>query len=53
MLAANIPKRYAHCTLDSFQEKSTVLKNARARVQTFVDLWPTPDEGRGLLLIGP
>jgi DNA replication protein DnaC len=52
MAAASIPKRYAHCTLDSFREKSTVLKNAKARVQQFVDLWPGTDEGRGLLLMG-
>ena len=52
MAASGIPKRYAHCTLDSFKEKSTVLKNARSRVQEFTDLWPATDEGRGLLLIG-
>jgi DNA replication protein DnaC len=52
-LSANIPKRYQHCTLDSFKEKMPVLKNAKARVQEFVDLWPAADEGRGLLLMGP
>jgi DNA replication protein DnaC len=50
--AASIPKRYAHCTLDSFREKSTVLKNAKARLQEFVDLWPNNPNGRGLLLMG-
>lgn len=50
---AQIPKRYQHCTLGSFKEKMPVLKNAKARVQEFVDLWPSTDEGRGLLLIGP
>ena len=38
---------------DSFKEKIPVLKNAKARVQEFVDLWPSTDEGRGLLMIGP
>ena len=52
MAASGIPKRYAHCTLEVFKEKSTVLKNAKTRVQEFVDLWPSTDEGRGLLLIG-
>ena len=51
--AASIPKRYEHCTLDSFREKSPVLKNAKVRVQEFVDEWPKPNEGRGLLLMGP
>ena len=53
LTSANIPKRYEHCTLGSFKEKSSVLKNAKARVQEFVDLWPSADEGRGLLLMGP
>ena len=49
---AQIPKRYEHCTLDTFREKSTVLKNAKRRVQEFVDLWPNTQEGKGLLLMG-
>ena len=53
ILSSTIPKRYAHCTLSSFIEKSTELKVARTRVQEFIDLWPGPDEGRGLLLMGP
>lgn len=51
-LSANIPKRYAHCSLDTFSEKSTVLKIAKRRVQEFVDLWPNTPEGKGLLLMG-
>ena len=50
--SAAIPKRYAHCTLDTFREKSTVLKNAKTRVQQFVDLFPNNPEGKGLLLMG-
>src|SRR5437763_5451122 len=53
LASAQIPKRYQHCTLDSFNEKIGVLKNAKTRVQEFVDLWPSTDEGRGLLMIGP
>ena len=53
ILSSTIPKRYAHCTLGSFIEKSTELKVARTRVQEFIDLWPGTDEGRGLLLMGP
>ena len=50
--SASIPKRYSHCTLDTFREKSTVLRNAKRRVQEFVDLWPRTPEGKGLLLMG-
>jgi len=50
---SGIPKRYEHCTLDSFHESSVVLKNAKKRVQDFVDEWPNPASGKGLLLMGP
>lgn len=51
--SAHIPKRYEHCTLDSFRDKSLpVLRVARRKVQEFVDAWPGTDEGRGLLLVG-
>src|SRR5687767_10598804 len=50
--SASIPKRYEHCTLDTFREKSTILKTAKHRVQEFVDLWPQTPEGKGLLLMG-
>lgn len=50
--SASIPKRYEHCTLDTFRDKSTVLKVAKTRVQQFVDLWPNNPEGKGLLLMG-
>jgi len=52
MASAMIPKRYIHCSLDTFKEKATVLKNAKARVQEFVDVWPATDEARGLLMMG-
>jgi DNA replication protein DnaC len=53
LASASIPRRYDHCTLASFREKSTVLKVARRRVQEFVDLWPNNPDGKGLLLMGP
>lgn len=52
LASAQIPKRYEHCTLETFREKSTVLRNAKRRVQEFVDLWPNTSEGKGLLLMG-
>lgn len=52
LASASIPKRYEHCTLETFREKSTVLKVAKRRVQEFVDLWPNTPEGKGLLLMG-
>jgi DNA replication protein DnaC len=48
----SVPKRYEHCSLETFREKSTVLKNAKRRVQEFVDLYPNTPEGKGLLLMG-
>jgi DNA replication protein DnaC len=50
--AANIPKRYEHCTLATFRESSPVLRNAKKRVQEFVDLYPALPDGKGLLLMG-
>jgi DNA replication protein DnaC len=50
LLAASIPKRYAHCTLDSFADRTPDQKTAKMKVQEFVDLWPTNE---GLLLLGP
>src|SRR4029079_12521280 len=52
MTSASIPRRYEHCTLTSYKEKTTIQKNAKARVQEFIDLWPSTDQGRGLLLMG-
>lgn len=52
MASAQIPKRYEHCTLETFREKSPVLRSAKRRVQEFADLWPNHPEGKGLLLTG-
>jgi DNA replication protein DnaC len=49
---ANIPKRYEHCSLDNFRDAQPVLRNAKRRVQEFIDLWPNIPEGKGLLLMG-
>jgi DNA replication protein DnaC len=46
MASANIPKRYSHCTLDTFRDSQPVLRNAKKRVQEFIDLWPTLPDGR-------
>ena len=31
LASASIPKRYSHCTLETFREKSPVLRNAKKR----------------------
>jgi DNA replication protein DnaC len=50
---ARIPKRYEECTLESFVERSVTLRNAKKRVEDFIDEWPNPASGKGLLLMGP
>lgn len=52
MAGAQIPRRYEHCRLETFREKSPVLRSAKRRVQEFADLWPNHPEGKGLLLTG-
>jgi DNA replication protein DnaC len=53
---ARIPKRYEHCTLDSYEsgfrgaDKS--LKAAHLMLQRFVEGYPLETDGRGLLLTG-
>ncbi|PYQ33165.1 MAG: DNA replication protein DnaC [Acidobacteria bacterium] len=52
--AANIPRRYYHCRLETFYDRNNgALIAAKNKVQAFVDEWPGRTEGRGLLLIGP
>src|SRR5437660_660707 len=51
--AASIPRRYYHCRIDTFYDRShAALMSARRKVQEFVDLWPVQRDGRGLLLMG-
>jgi DNA replication protein DnaC len=53
---ARIPRRYEHCTLDSYEsgfrgaDKS--LKSALLMAQRFVEGYPVETDGRGLLLTG-
>jgi len=51
---ANIPSRYKHCNLSTFEiwdPEDPTLRRARRDVQEFVDLYPNVD--KGLLLMGP
>ncbi|MFN2238790.1 MAG: ATP-binding protein [Thermoanaerobaculia bacterium] len=49
--ASRIPKRYLHCQLSGFHDRSEVsLGAAKRRVADFIDCWPADD--RGLLLMG-
>jgi len=53
LASADIPERYRHCTLESFElwnPDDPTLGSARRAVQEFVDLWPAVD--KGLLLMG-
>ena len=40
------------CTLESFKEKSPLLKIVKNDIQKFIDLWPHTENGKGLLLVG-
>ena len=48
--AAQIPRRYDHCTLDSFELHHPSHAEAAAIVRDWFDLWP--GAGHGLLLLG-
>jgi DNA replication protein DnaC len=54
---AQIPRRYEHCTLDSFETKFSgahrSLETSLLRARGFVDGFPLETEGRGLLITGP
>ncbi|HEU4520901.1 MAG TPA: hypothetical protein VFT12_02795 [Thermoanaerobaculia bacterium] len=45
LAGAGIPRRYAVCTLDSFKEKSPLLRIVKNDIQKFVDLWPHTENG--------
>jgi DNA replication protein DnaC len=54
--AARIPKRYQHCTLESFEPDfrgaDPSLKQAHWHARRFVDAYPVETEGLGLLITG-
>lgn len=51
--SAHIPKRYLHCKLENFHERSNgALIAGRRTVQEFVDRWPMTAHGKGLLIMG-
>ena len=54
LAGAQIPARYAHCSLDNFElwdRENPTLARALRIVQEFVDLYPSAE--KGLLLMGP
>ena len=54
--AARIPRRYQHCTLDSyetaFRGADPSMRQAQLTARKFMDAYPIETEGRGLLLTG-
>jgi DNA replication protein DnaC len=56
MARTNIPKRYEHCSLDSFEtafpSATRSLKQAHMSAKKFVDSYPLETRGTGLLLTG-
>lgn len=51
LAAAQIPVRYQHCTLESFDRLTSSLASTAARAQRFYDEFPAG--GRGILFRGP
>jgi DNA replication protein DnaC len=49
--AANIPKRYQHCTLERMRVYNDSLRDAVEKANGFIAAYPVVD--RGLLLLGP
>ncbi len=56
IVASRIPKRYEHCTLDSyetgFRGADASMRQAHMTARRFVDAYPVETDGRGLLLTG-
>jgi DNA replication protein DnaC len=56
MARTNIPKRYEHCSLDSFEtafpSATRSLKSAHMSAKKFVESYPIETRGTGLLLTG-
>jgi len=57
LAAANIPKRYLHCTLENFSAYNPSLERALEHARRVPDRFPSAnnlrEQGRGLLLEGP
>ncbi len=51
LLIANIPERYRHCKLESFDVLHQSLKIAKLAAEKFIDSYP--DVGYGLMFLGP
>src|SRR5450432_3973267 len=53
---AHIPRRYEHCSLDSYETgfggADPSLAGARLKAMGFVQAYPVETGGRGLLLVG-
>ena len=54
--SARIPKRYEHCTLDSyetgFRSADPSMRQAHLMARRFVEAYPVETDGRGLLITG-
>lgn len=54
--SARIPKRYEHCTLDSYETSfrgaDASMRAAYGTVRRFVEAYPVETEGKGLLITG-
>jgi DNA replication protein DnaC len=50
--AANIPRRYVTCRIKNFNDRESVLKSAKTRVEQFVNEWMPQFAVKGLLLQG-
>lgn len=51
LAAARIPRRYRHCSLDSFDAMHDTQVRAKTLVEKWIELWPT--EEYGLMFLGP
>ena len=56
VVAARIPKRYEHCTLDSyetgFRGANASMQQAHLTARRFVEAYPVETDGKGLLITG-
>lgn len=50
LVAAGVPRRYLHCSLENYQPANPLQKQALAVARTFIESWPAHD--RGILFTG-